>query len=462
MKFVFKDLSPISTGEIELNKLTILCGKNNTGKTYITNTIYSFFENWDNLIEWEIPEHIVDELFKKGAISIDIKSLVINELDTILSKIKKNFLLSLDDYLACSDRVTKKTEIDFLYTLDESFVVFGQEASTRNFQREEFLLIKKLPDSYMTEISLIQPEKGDVFPSFMINRILTKMLVKMVLLDIPSVFIASAERTGATIFKNELNFGKNQLVKYLSEMENKNSSELNPFRILSEFKGNYALSVLNNVEFIFNLPEIQSKGQSEFIKNNPELIEDFIAISGGEYKISEKNGVQFHPKGLKKKTGLGMGESSSTVRALMVIWYWLNYVANENSILIIDEPELNLHPHNQRRFARFIASLIKKGIRVFITTHSDYIIREFNTLLLLNNDGVFSKQVKEEFGYNDRELLSVDDVNVYIAEPTKKGSSNIKIKETKIDLKKGGICVDSFDDEIRELNKIQDLLLYGN
>lgn len=461
MKFIFKDLSPISTGEIELNKLTILCGKNNTGKTYITNTIYSFFENWDNLIEWEIPEHIIDELFKKGAISVDIKDLIIDKLDEILSGIKQNFLLSLDEYLACSDRVTKKTNVDFLHSLSDSFFSSEKKAGMRNFQREEFLLIKKLPDSYMTEISLIQPEKGDVFPSFMINRILTKMLVKMVLLDIPSVFIASAERTGATIFKNELNFGKNQLVKYLSEMENKNSSELNPFRILSEFKGNYALSVLNNVEFIFNLPELQSKGQSDFIKNNPELLEDFIAISGGEYKISDKNGVQFHPKGLRKKTGLGMGESSSTVRALMVIWYWLNYVANENSILIIDEPELNLHPHNQRRFARFIASLIKKGIKVFITTHSDYIIREFNTLLLLNSESAFTKIAQEKFGYSDKELLSVDDINIYIAEP-KKGSSSIRIKEIKVDLKEGGIRVDSFDDEIKELNKIQDLLLYGN
>lgn len=462
MKFIFKDLNPISNGEIELNKLTILCGKNNTGKTYITNTIYSFFENWDDLIDWEIPDQIIDELFKKGVITIDIESTVINSLDKILSSIKEKFLLNLDSYLACSDRVTKKTEIDFLYALDENFIATEIESGMKNFQREKFLIVKKLPDSYTVEVSLIQPEKGEIFPTFMINRILAKLLVKMVLSNIPSVFIASAERTGATIFKNELNFGKNQLVKYLSEMDDKNSSEFNPFRVLSEFKGNYALSVLNNVEFIFNLPELQAKGQSEFIKKNPELLEDFISISGGEYKISEKNGVQFHPRGFKKKTGLGMGESSSTVRALMIIWCWLNYVANENSILIIDEPELNLHPRNQRRFARFIASLIKKGIKVFITTHSDYIIREFNTLLLLNNGGSFSEQVKEKFSYNDRELLSVADVNVYIAEPIKKGSSNIKVKETKIDLRKGGICVDSFDDEIKELNKIQDLLLFGD
>ncbi|MEX8133713.1 AAA family ATPase [Acinetobacter nosocomialis] len=46
MKFEFKNLGPIHQGEIELADLTVLCGKNNTGKTYVTNALYSFFQNW--------------------------------------------------------------------------------------------------------------------------------------------------------------------------------------------------------------------------------------------------------------------------------------------------------------------------------------------------------------------------------------------------------------------------------
>jgi predicted ATPase len=43
---------------------------------------------------------------------------------------------------------------------------------------------------------------------------------------------------------------------------------------------------------------------------------------------------------------------------------------------MVDEPELNLHPENQRRVARLFARLINLGIKVFITTHSDYIVKE--------------------------------------------------------------------------------------
>ena len=41
MKVMFENLGPIKKGRIELNRLNIFCGKNNTGKTYINYLIYT-------------------------------------------------------------------------------------------------------------------------------------------------------------------------------------------------------------------------------------------------------------------------------------------------------------------------------------------------------------------------------------------------------------------------------------
>ena len=41
MKFSIKNLGPIKDAQLELGDLTIVCGKNNTGKTYLA---YSFFD----------------------------------------------------------------------------------------------------------------------------------------------------------------------------------------------------------------------------------------------------------------------------------------------------------------------------------------------------------------------------------------------------------------------------------
>jgi predicted ATPase len=50
MKFRFEKLGCIEKAEIELGDLTILCGDNNAGKTYISYAIYGFLTAWDTNI----------------------------------------------------------------------------------------------------------------------------------------------------------------------------------------------------------------------------------------------------------------------------------------------------------------------------------------------------------------------------------------------------------------------------
>ena len=74
---------------------------------------------------------------------------------------------------------------------------------------------------------------------------------------------------------------------------------------------------------------------------------------------------------------------------------------------MVDEPELNLHPANQRRIARLFACLVNLGVKVFITTHSDYIVKELNTLIMLNHDRATPKKNRR------RERLSTVRVNPF-------------------------------------------------
>ena len=461
MKFSFKDIRPLSQGDIKLNKLTILCGENNTGKTYVTNTIYSFLDTWEEHITWEIPEFLTNDLYKNGAIKVDLKDLIVDNFENIKLSIIKKFTEKLPEYLACSDKVIENANFDFHYNIKDNWINNEVKSGIKNYQDEEFLTVNKEKDSIYAEILLKKTSDGKGYPLFIIKDLLTKILVQIVIVNIPNTFIASAERTGAAIFKNELNFGRNQLINYLAEMDSSSYDSINPFELASKFKRNYAHSVVKNVEFISNLSEIENKGKSGFIEKNPTLIEDFIKISGGEYKASEKGGIFFHPSNSSSTLELGIGESSSTVRALMLIWYWLNYVASENSLLIIDEPELNLHPANQRRFARFLVSLVNSGVSVFITTHSDYIIREMNTLILMSNETENTRLAKERYGYRNDECLSYNDVNIYISEIGKKNSANnVRLRELEVTMNEG-IVIKSFDNEVREINKIQESLLYG-
>ncbi|OKZ80092.1 MAG: hypothetical protein BHW07_03835 [Clostridium sp. CAG_433_25_7] len=60
------------------------------------------------------------------------------------------------------------------------------------------------------------------------------------------------------------------------------------------------------------------------------------------------------------------------------------------SLALLDEPEMNLHPENQRKIARVLAMLANYGIKIVITTHSDFITRELSLLVMfLRNNGKY-------------------------------------------------------------------------
>lgn len=142
-------------------------------------------------------------------------------------------------------------------------------------------------------------------------------------------------------------------------------------------------------------------------------------------------------------------------------------MAKPGDLLMVDEPELNLHPENQRRVARLFACLVNLGIKVFITTHSDYIIKELNTLIMLNHDQPHLKQIAEREGYKHEELIAAEKLKVYIAEKAavKLDGGSRKVSRqtlTPADIDPIlGIEARSFDTTIEDMNRIQEEIVWG-
>ena len=59
---------------------------------------------------------------------------------------------------------------------------------------------------------------------------------------------------------------------------------------------------------------------------------------------------------------------------------------SEINILIIDEPELNLHPQKQLKLIELFELLVSSQVKLFITTHSDYVVRKMYNEILKNED----------------------------------------------------------------------------
>ncbi len=88
--------------------------------------------------------------------------------------------------------------------------------------------------------------------------------------------------------------------------------------------------------------------------------------------------IRFQLNDFKK---LNLITSSSMVQQLSAIVLYLKYLAQPGDLVIIDEPESNLHPEAQLKFVEIIAKMINNGIWVIISTHTPYIVDHLNNLL---------------------------------------------------------------------------------
>ena len=80
---------------------------------------------------------------------------------------------------------------------------------------------------------------------------------------------------------------------------------------------------------------------------------------------------------------LPLMRTSSMVSELAPVVLYLRYFVRPGDLLIIEEPESHLHPAMQAAFARELARLVHAGVRVMLTTHSEWILEALANLVRL-------------------------------------------------------------------------------
>ena len=468
MKFHFTHLGAIDEATIELAPLTIICGRNNTGKTYATYAIYAFLSTWRQLIEWEVDRKDLAQLFNDGAVSIDLEEKFVTQWPEIKQQASQRWQAYLPRALGAPADRFKETSISFDFDLDSTWKEASFKKELRSEQGRILFSAEKASNSSVLEVAALKDDEDDdrrEFPRFALEDFVSQTLLEAVLSPyLPTVFMVSTERTGAVTFKEELNLTKNKIVNFLATMDSSKDT-VHPGQLFEAiYKDGYPLPVENNVQFVNRFGSLEGRS-SPLLEAHPTLAADFENISGGKYETTKEGVTHFVPKGTNAK--LRLTEASSAARSLVVIWYWLKAQAATGHMLLVDEPELNLHPENQRAFARFLAKLVNLGVKVLITTHSDTMLREFNTLIMLARNLDHVNQVRAQYAYTADECLSTDKIRLYVANgkarsPTgraKKGATSTL--ECIIPDEKLGLAAEIFDNTILEMGKVQDALRYG-
>jgi hypothetical protein len=273
---------------------------------------------------------------------------------------------------------------------------------------------------------------------------------EMLLRFLGHTHVLTAERAAIQLFSRELSLKRTELVDELLKLKNSPRADAGHALgdMLEQRAQRYPLAIRNSLLIANDLTRHKAKNSS--FAPLADLLER--GLLGGTIRIDENGEMLFHPN--ESDTRLSLHLASSSVKSLAGLSFYLRHIADKGQFLIIDEPELNLHPDNQRRVARVLARLVRSGVKVLISTHSDYIIRELNNLIMLSADKDGS--VRQRLGYDEAETLSPSQVGAYLFDPER--ANPIEVTPT-------GIEVATIDREINALNTVsQDIFfsLFGS
>jgi putative ATP-dependent endonuclease of OLD family len=145
-----------------------------------------------------------------------------------------------------------------------------------------------------------------------------------------------------------------------------------------------------------NFQELLATTAEDFGQNLPYRLDiDFSAYDPSNFFRS----LRIHPTldgEVRNFDELGTGQSQVLALAFAYA-YAIAYGQSEGTVLVIDEPEANLHPLAQRWLATRLSRLATPGLQVVVTTHSPHFVdlaRPENLVMVSKGEGGATKVVQ--------------------------------------------------------------------
>lgn len=448
-KFNIKNLGFIKDGEIEVKPLTIICGQNNTGKTWAMYALYGFLEGLTIGHLPGIDNSLAQKLVEDGQLEFDLSKWINEFHSKISSSINEKCKTRLDRVFNIDDEIFESTTIK--WDLPKEKILKRIESEELDYRLElgkqiDGLRIVKPKGKSIAQITLLAEKLPDI--SFHISHVFLRLILGQHIRR--NVFLVPAERNGLHLFFRELSTKRSALLHHASREEF-------DFRKLFNdvMKSRYAEPIADYIDWLNELRNIRKNKKKSIVCHAPaEKLKK--SLVQGKYEVDSEGVIFYTPqkkRNIPQGPKLSLHLTSSTIKSMFGLWFFLEHQAKPGDILMIDEPELNLHPGAQRRMARILASVANQGINVIVSTHSDYFIREINSLIMLSANNPEKASLLKKHDYSEDEILSLDNIAAYIFD-----SGTIKPMEIN---QEEGISAETFDQVIHDLNQTNDEIYYS-
>lgn len=423
-----ENFARIESADIEISPLLCFIGDNNSGKSYIMTLLWGLIANGQFILQDIFRENVETETY---IYCNEWFSKSIGKTVEMTNEVQQMYIAWLNEVLArCKDELVRK-----IFNHD---IRIGK-IEIKNFSISEKLYIhflKNAPKIIFPEEKKnvrfgIVPDVGD-FPGNNFD-LCWDLLMRDLIQPTKALFGEStplylpSSRTGFLLARREI---ANKAIEKIFSLP---TPEV-------KFQERFTEPYIHFLKMLNNL------NNSTKNKNYAKLVEFFNdEIFHGTLKVKEDGKIiRYIPEDLNQEIPLSITSSVVTETSTLLLLLTNQF---PDSLIIVEEPEAHLHPALQKKMAQLLIRLVHNGFPIWITTHSDTMLQHFNNMIKLNNRSADEREaLLKEFNYNDDDLLTTEEINLYQFE---RGEKTTAIK--KLTSGKYGFVANLFNKAIDEL-----------
>ena len=485
MKLRVRDFGPIAEGEVDLRPLTVFTGPSNTGKSWLATLIYMMSQlpatalggrvpltypvGDDSLAAWldraqmlqfpEDPESWLRAI--RDGKEIHLKPKEMNMVYRVLKNHRDALEKKFHRYYGVSEPsdlvrhgARKKAEIlatigrvNHRIDIRKSSKVLGKVSMETDLSSAS---MPTTPPSFLHELikkdlralrDLMEAERKDIPPDRHSHHVASVMKGVMGALygirDTFSTCYLPADRGGIMRTHETLLAAALEGASYVGVQEGRGIMPALP-GVVADFLDNVLLAIR---------PSRGSRG--ELPKKIAESLERNVLLGTVQVDVSRRDCPRFSYQPRGRSAQLPLMGVSAMVSDVSPVALFLRHLLAPGDIVILEEPEGHLDPDTQRKFIQEIAHWINAGVRVILTTHSDWVVNE------LSNMAARARNKTSNGQWRGLNALPKEDIGVWLFEykdPNSPGKGSV-LKEIPWKTSDGGFDTDFYDVSIHQNNE---------
>ncbi len=368
MNLELKNVGKIKYANVELNGITVLAGENNTGKSTVGKMLFCIFHSF-----YKIEEQIQEERIKameRVFSTFDYANPFIRFLDITL--LVKKIINSKELFL--TNRSVLIKELEQFYTSNGKKVQQSVPQAELEKLAERVFIVLKLEDNEIIKNILrkrLQAEfamnVGNLNHIEEDGKTTVKLTVKNNHIDFEII------KNKKVIINNYVSLTK-EIIYIDDPFILDDLDARNVFTVFTTFehRGDLLNKIVNGkVKDPFDFTIIDEIIAEKKLEKILKIIND---VCNGSLQAEE--GKNFIYKEENFNGSLDMINLSTGMKSFVILKQLLQSgIIDENGMIILDEPEIHLHPEWQLKFAESIVLIQKEfGANILLNTHSPYFL----------------------------------------------------------------------------------------